>query len=106
MSRFQFGIVWNTDNMPTQIVSGSTTEQYYYGGDGGRVKRVSGTTTTFYIGGVYEEDSPSGTKRTLYAVNGATVAQTLRRLACFTWSPQRTPGLSNLPRRIWSNTLL
>ncbi|MDQ3928399.1 MAG: RHS repeat protein, partial [Chloroflexota bacterium] len=39
-------LTWNADNMPTQIVSGSTTEQYYYDGDGSRVKRVSGTTTT------------------------------------------------------------
>ncbi|MDQ5823738.1 MAG: hypothetical protein M3441_05925 [Chloroflexota bacterium] len=70
---------WNPENQPTSITSGgvggSITEQYTYDPDGERVKRTLNSITTLYIGGLYEEDTPTGTVRYFYSFNGQVVAQ-------------------------------
>ena len=48
-------ITYNADNMPTRIVhSANGTTDLVYDGAGGRVKKTSGASTTYYIGGHFE----------------------------------------------------
>ncbi|MDQ3705891.1 MAG: hypothetical protein M3437_11825 [Chloroflexota bacterium] len=69
---------WNIDNQPTSITSGGVTETYTYDADGERIKKVRDGVTTFYIGGVYEQDgtdSGNNTRRYFYSLQGQIVAQ-------------------------------
>jgi YD repeat-containing protein len=71
---------WNAENQPTRITKWPVDERYTYDADGARVKRevIGGSSpgTTYYIGGgLYEEDQPSGTARSIYMHNGGAVAQ-------------------------------
>jgi RHS repeat-associated protein len=73
-------LVWNTENQPVSITSSGTTETYTYDADGARIKKVRGTaTTTYYIGGLAEEDVPTGrgsnVTRSMYTFNGQVIAQ-------------------------------
>jgi len=48
-------VAYDADNMPTQIVRGTTTVNFTYDGTGTRIKKeVSGGSTTLYIGAHYE----------------------------------------------------
>ncbi len=48
---------WNPENKPLTILQGGTTTTFVYDGDGGRVKKIAGTTTTRYISTLYECDN-------------------------------------------------
>jgi RHS repeat-associated protein len=48
---------WNPENKPLTTVQGGTTTTFVYDGDGGRVKKIVGTTTTRYISKLYECDN-------------------------------------------------
>jgi RHS repeat-associated protein len=71
---------WSRDNMPTAIqnTSNGVSESYWYDADGQRVKKVNtagGTgLVSYYIGGMWEEDS-NGTTRALYQFGGKAMAQ-------------------------------
>jgi RHS repeat-associated protein len=75
----QRAFTWNTENQPTQISFQGTTETYTYDADNSRIKKLRGTTTTHYIGGMNEEDVPTGrgstVTRTMYTFNGQVIAQ-------------------------------
>jgi hypothetical protein len=74
---------WNAENQPTSIISGTVnggvTENYTYDADDTRVKRevVGGDHpgTSYYVQGLYEEDSTIGKTRNLYTFNGQVIAQ-------------------------------
>ncbi len=70
---------WNSENQPTSVTSEGVTETYTYDGDNSRVKRVRGGSSTYYIGGMYEEEVVVGqsqnTTRTMYTFGGEVVAQ-------------------------------
>lgn len=71
---------WTVENLPSVVISGGVTESYTYDADDERLARTVTkpdyqTTTTYYIGGLYEEDRPSGITRSLYTLNGQVVAQ-------------------------------
>ena len=57
-------LTWNSANLPTSITKGTTSSSFLYGPGGGRykqVKTVSGvTTSTAYIGTLYEEVESGG----------------------------------------------
>ena len=50
-------LTWNIENKPLTVVQGGTTTTFVYDGDGGRVKKIVGTTTTRYISKLYECDN-------------------------------------------------
>ena len=50
---------WNQENKPLTVVQGGTTTTFVYDGDGGRVKKIVGATTTRYISKLYECDNGS-----------------------------------------------
>jgi RHS repeat-associated protein len=50
-------LTWNIENKPLTVVQGSTTTTFVYDGDGGRVKKIVGSTTTRYISKLYECDN-------------------------------------------------
>ncbi len=50
---------WNFENKPLTIVQGGVTTTFVYDGDGGRVKKIVGSTTTRYISKFYECDNAS-----------------------------------------------
>ena len=52
---------WNLENKPLTVVQGGTTSTFVYDGDGGRVKKIVGTTTTRYISKLYECDTTGAT---------------------------------------------
>ncbi len=54
---------------------GTITEAYTYDADGNRVTKTANGTTTVYIGGIYEQDVPSGVTRSQYLFNGKVIAQ-------------------------------
>ncbi len=56
-------LVWDAENRLSQVQdnNGDQLEQYWYEADGGRVKKVSGTTTTYTFFGHYEEEVVDGT---------------------------------------------
>jgi RHS repeat-associated protein len=68
-------------NLPASITSGGIPESYSYDADGTRVKKVRQTTSTYYFGGLYEEEvaqvgpSTVTTDRYYYTFNGQTIAQ-------------------------------
>ena len=51
-------LTWNSENKPLTVVQGGTTTTFVYDGDGGRVKKIVGSTTTRYISKLYECDNP------------------------------------------------
>jgi RHS repeat-associated protein len=60
-------IAWNHENKPLMITQGSTTTTFVYDGDGGRVKKITSTTTISYISKLYECDSAGGCSRFIWA---------------------------------------
>ena len=80
-SRAGKAITWNADNtVATAAGPDNIPEGYGYDVDGQRVTRSrdigqTGGFTTVYCGGLYEEDTPTGTIRVLYAFNVRVVAQ-------------------------------
>ena len=52
-------LTYNLENKPLTITIGSQTTTFVYDGDGGRVKKIAGTTTTRYISQLYECDNTS-----------------------------------------------
>ncbi len=65
---------YNADNMPDQITrtdsaENTTTVAYTYDGEGGRVKKVvNGTSSTYYVNGLFEI-KPSGNVKYIFAGN-------------------------------------
>jgi YD repeat-containing protein len=53
---------YDFENRPTSITSGGQTTTFTYDGDGGRVKKQTGSTVTWYISKLYECDGASCTK--------------------------------------------
>ena len=55
-------LVWDAQNRLSEVRdnNGGMLEQYWYDAGGGRVKKVSGTTTTYTFFGHYEEEVSSG----------------------------------------------
>ncbi len=90
---------WNVENLPVSITSGGVTESYTYDADGERASRSvtqnSVTTSTYYFGGLYEEDAPSGNTRSLYTLNGQVVAQ--REFVPTPPTPTNTPTNTSTP---------
>jgi len=64
---------WDADNRPLTINTTSGSESYAYDADGERVKVVAGSTTTVYLGGLWEETT-SGATKAYYMFGGQTVA--------------------------------
>jgi len=54
-------LIYDYENRPTNITNGGQTTTFVYDGDGGRVKKIVGNTTTTYIGKLYECETSSGT---------------------------------------------
>jgi len=52
-------LTYNLENKPLTITSAGQTTTFVYDGDGGRVKKIAGTTTTRYISKLYECDNAS-----------------------------------------------
>ena len=52
---------WNLENKPLTVVQGGTTSTFVYDGEGGRLKKIVGTTTTRYISKLYECDTTGST---------------------------------------------
>jgi RHS repeat-associated protein/uncharacterized repeat protein (TIGR01451 family) len=102
MPSYGRSLVWNTENQPTSITSGGTTETYTYDADNSRIKKVRGNTSTYYIGGMYEEEVVVGqsqnTTRTIYTFNGQVIAQ--REIA----PDPATPTPTNTPTATRTNT--
>lgn len=67
--------VWNAENKPLSVTGpDGVAESYTYDADGERVSRSrSGTTTFYFSGGMWEEDS-AGTIRVNYSFGGKVVA--------------------------------
>lgn len=72
---------WSADNSLASMVGpDNVTEGYGYDTAGQRVIRqrlipLPNGVTTVYVGGVWEEDAPGGTTRSLYQFNGKPIAQ-------------------------------
>jgi len=64
---------WDYENRPLTISTTSGSESYAYDADGERVKVVAGSTTTVYLGGLWEETSAGATKA-YYTFGGQMVA--------------------------------
>lgn len=73
-------ITWNSANLPTRIVKGAAIAEFSYGPDRARYKQVSVSggvsTTTLYVGKLYEQVSRSGvvTHKNYIAAAGRVVA--------------------------------
>jgi len=71
-------LVWDAQNRLSQVQdnNGSLLEQYWYDVDGGRVKKVSGGTTTYTFFGHYEEEVTGGATTAVshYSFGGLRVA--------------------------------
>jgi RHS repeat-associated protein len=80
-SRTGKAITWNADNTIASVVGpDNVPEGYTYDANGGRATRSrnlgqTGGFTTAYVGGLYEEDIPSGDKRVLYVFAGRVICQ-------------------------------
>src|SRR5207253_6954100 len=55
-------LTYDFENRPTSITSGGVTTTMVYDGDGGRLKKIAGTTTVRYIGKLYECDNATCVK--------------------------------------------
>jgi YD repeat-containing protein len=64
---------WDAENRPLSVSHVSGTESYSYDALGERIKVVAGSTTTVYLGGLWEETSAGATKA-YYTFQGQTVA--------------------------------
>jgi RHS repeat-associated protein len=64
---------WDGENRPLTSSTTSGSESYAYDADGERMKVVAGSTTTVYLGGIWEETSAGATKA-YYTFGGQTVA--------------------------------
>jgi len=64
-------IVYNQDNMPTQITYNGVTTTLTYDGEGNRVKKVKGAETVIYVGDIYEVRN--GTATSYIYANGRLV---------------------------------
>jgi RHS repeat-associated protein len=93
---------WTPNNQPSQITSGGVTESYVYDADGQRLEKTRGVVTTYYIGGLYEEEQPTGTQRWYYTLNGKVVAQ--RELTPDQPSATPTSTLTSTPTNTPTNT--
>ena len=71
-------LLWNAENRLSEVQDndGDVVEQYWYGVGGGRVKKTSGTTTTYTIFGHYEEEVTGGVTTAIshYSFGGLRVA--------------------------------
>ena len=71
-------LVWDAENRLSQVQdnNGDLVEQYWYEVDGGRVKKVSGTTTTYTFFGHYEEEVTDGVTTAIshYSFGGLRIA--------------------------------
>ncbi len=71
-------LVWDAENRLSQVQdnNGDLVEQYWYSVGGARVKKVSGTTTTYTFFGHYEEEVTDGTTTAIshYSFSGLRVA--------------------------------
>ena len=71
-------LVWDAENRLSQVQdnNGDLVEQYWYDVNGGRVKKVSGTTTTYTFFGHYEEEVTGGVTTALshYSFGGLRIA--------------------------------
>ena len=71
-------LVWDAENRLSQVQdsNGDLVERYWYGVDGGRVKKVSGSTTTYTFFGHYEEEVTGVVTTTIshYSFGGLRVA--------------------------------
>ena len=45
------------------LTSGGVTKTYSYNADSARVKKVRGTVSTYYMGGLWEEDSTGAVRK-------------------------------------------
>ncbi|HQR15828.1 MAG TPA: SpvB/TcaC N-terminal domain-containing protein [Nitrospira sp.] len=52
-------LTYNLENKPLTVVISGQTTTFVYDGDGGRVKKIAGTTTTRYVSKLYECDNTS-----------------------------------------------
>ncbi len=71
---------WTAENLPDTIsypgpVGPPLVEQYTYDAEGERVHKTKGTDSTYYFGGLYEEESATSLQRYYYTFSGQTVAQ-------------------------------
>jgi RHS repeat-associated protein len=64
---------WDAENRPSSVSFTGGSESYSYDALGERVKLVAGSTTTVYLGGLWEETSAGATKA-YYSFQGQTVA--------------------------------
>jgi len=55
-------LVYDQENRLTSITVGGTTTTYTYDGDGNRVKKVAGSTATYYVGNYFEVTNGVSTK--------------------------------------------
>jgi RHS repeat-associated protein len=55
-------LTYDKENRLTSITVGSTTTTFVYDGDGNRVKKVVGSTATYYVGNYYEVTNNVATK--------------------------------------------
>ncbi|MDQ5824344.1 MAG: NBR1-Ig-like domain-containing protein [Chloroflexota bacterium] len=96
---------WNVENLPVSITSGAVTESYTYDAAGERASRSvtqnSVTTSTYYFGGMYEVDQPSGNTRSLYTLNGQVVAQ--KEFVPAPPTPTNTPTPTSTPTPVPNN---
>jgi YD repeat-containing protein len=61
-------LTWNNDQQPLTITGpDAVQETYRYDADGQRARRTRSGVTTYYLGGLLEEES-TGTTRTLYTM--------------------------------------
>lgn len=65
-------MVYNGLGQLVEASEGTSTTTYAYDIDGGRARQVVGTSTTIYVGGIFEKTGTSETK--YYTLNGRTVA--------------------------------
>ena len=62
-------ITYNYDNKPSSVTKAGQTALFYYDGSGSRVKKLTGSSTTIYIGKLYED---TGGNITRYIFAGGT----------------------------------
>ena len=71
-------LIWNDENRLSHVQdsNGATLEQYWYDVDGARVKKTSGTTTTYTFFAHYEEEVAGGVTTTVshYSFGGLRIA--------------------------------
>jgi RHS repeat-associated protein len=66
---------WDVENRLTSITKDSVTTTFVYDGDGSRIKKTVGSTTTIYVNQYYEKNLTAGEATTSYYLGGKLVAQ-------------------------------